>query len=522
MAKTRTSSRARKSTISVTDRPVKEKANFAGFQGAFSAAKLGGFRGWFYFPTLDAAGQMPQWTRTEINKKSNWLYNNVDAVRMVIDGLTMDEVDCGLWPKWTTSSLEFNKAVTDAFDNECGDPRFFHAAGRETFYSAQWLIRRSIRLYGEIFAQFLRPESPTAPPLCHFLNAWQCANAMTDLDQSKWKDGIQVDRFGRPQQYRFLTTEKGDAWQDVYAENVLHMHDQFWNGQVHGMGGLAPVARKLFKMDDIENAAINGALMRERIAYAITKKESGDEMPPPLLPGATLPIEIAGPNGTKMMVQKIIAMDDSEADVADLPAGQELKVIESQRATQTPEFIKHLLTGFSYSTLYPNEYVFGLAGLGQGTLVRLVQKRVQRIKNTVRHFQLKDQFCKRWITYWTWQRIASGRFNDVPGGIPADWWKHKLVMPADDTVDVAREGKLYDARLEAGTMSPADYHGMQGRDDEDVEDEVVAATVRKAKKIKKAMDENPDIADLIRFDLATRSGRIAEAPLNPPVNDPNA
>ena len=95
-------------------------------------------------------------------------------------------------------------------------------------------------------------------------------------------------------------------------------------------------------------------------------------------------------------------------------------------------------------------------------------------------------------------------------------------MPADDTVDVAREGKLYDARLEAGTMSPADYHGMQGRDDEDVEDEVVAATVRKAKKIKKAMDENPDIADLIRFWVATKSGRVAEAPLNPPVNDPNA
>ena len=173
------------------------------------------------------------------------------------------------------------------------------------------------------------------------------------------------------------------------------------------------------------------------------------------------------------------------------------------------------------STLYPPEYVFNLAGLGQGTLVRLVQKRVQRIKNTVRQFQLGPQFCKRWITYWTWQRIASGRFDGVEGGIPADWWKVKLIMPADDTVDVAREGKLYDQRLADGNMSPEDYHGMQGHDAEDVEDLVVAGAVRKARKIKEAMDENPDIADLIRFQLESRAGRVAEAPVEAPETNPN-
>lgn len=500
---------AGKKSRSVKTAP-REKAAMGDFSGAFAAAKRSGYRGFFYFPTLDSAKQMPQATRDLINKKANWLYNNVAPVRAVVDGLSLDEADCGLWPKWTTSSPAFNKAVTDAFDNECGDPRYFHAAGRESFYSAQLLIRRSIRLYGELFAQFLRPAAPTLPPLCHFVNTWQCANGKTDLPQDKWSEGIMSDRLGRAIQYRFLKNEEGTAWDDVNAEDVLHLHDHFWNGQKRGMSGLACVASKLFSMDDIERAEISGTLMRTRLAYAITKKEDGDGLAP-LLPGAEA-LEIDSPAGGKMIVQKITSFDDSEVDVADLPAGQDMKVIESNRASGTTDILTHMLKGFAQTTLYPEEYVFGLAGLGQGTLVRLVQKRVQRIKNTVRHFQLRDQFAKRWVTYWTWQRIASGRFDDVEGGIPADWWRHKIIMPADDTVDVAREGRLYDQRLADGNMSRSDYHGMAGRDAEDVEDEVIEEKIRFARKMKAALDGNPDLADLIRAQFSSKSSSIITEP----------
>ena len=504
--------------ITATDRPARPSAvsSYPGMSWAFDAAKQVGYRGYFFFPNLEAQGQMPDWTRREIMRKANWLYNNLDAVRMVIDGLSLDEVDGGLWPKWTTSNGAFNKRATDLFDNQCGDARFFSAAARENFYSVQYLIRRSIRLYGEIFCQFLRPATPASAPLVHFLNAWQCGNANApDLDQSRWSDGVMTDRFGRPVNYRFLNNAEGTSWSDVPADDILHLHDQFWNGQVRGMSALAPVARKLFSMADIEKVSIGGMLLRERVAYAITKKDDGDGLPP-MIPGANMNIQLDAPGGGKMMVQKIIAMDDSEVDVADLPAGQDLKVVESQRASSTPEFLRFLLEGVARSTLYPPEYVFNLAGLSQGTLVRLVQKRVQRIKNSVRNFQLGDQFCRRWVTYWTWQTIQAGKFDDVEGGVPSDWWKHKLIMPADDTVDVAREGKLYDQRLEDGNMSPEEYHGMQGHDAEDVEDLVVAGAVRKAKKIKAAMDQNPDIVDLIRAQLDGASGAVALEPAAAP------
>jgi len=498
--------------VTSSDRPARPNAvsSYPGMSWAFDAAKQAGYRGWFFFPTLEAEEQMPRWTRMEINRKANWLYNNVDAVRMVIDGLALDEVDGGIWPKWTTSNPAFNKLATDLFDNSCGDARFFSASAKENFYSVQFMIRRAVRLYGEIFAQFLRPVTSKGFPLVHFLNAWQCGNASTEADQTSWKDGVMTDRFGRAIRYRFLKNAEGSDWEDISADDILHQHDQFWNGQVRGMSALAPVARKLFSMADIEKSEISGTLLRTRLAYAITKKDDGDGLPP-MIPGASMNMQLDAPGGGKLMVQKLISMDDSEVDVADLPAGQDIKVVESNRSTETPEFLRFLLEGVARATLYPPEYVFNLANLGQGTLVRMVQKRVQRIKNSVRSFQLSDQFCRRWVTYWTWQSIASGRFDEVEGGIPSDWWKVKFIMPADDTVDVAREGKLYDQRLEDGNMSPEEYHGMQGHDAEDVEDLVVAGAVRKARKIKTAIDANPDIADLIRFQLESRAGVVAEA-----------
>ena len=139
---------------------------------AFDAARAGGFRGYFFFPGLEPKKQITQQTREIIGQKVTWLYNNVDAMRVAVDALTLEEVDTGIWPKAQTSNPAFNRAVTEAFHNEVSDPRFFHSAGVENYYTAQWLIRRSIMLYGEHFAQFLRPGDGFSARV-HFINAWR-------------------------------------------------------------------------------------------------------------------------------------------------------------------------------------------------------------------------------------------------------------------------------------------------------------------------------------------------------------
>jgi hypothetical protein len=65
--------------------------------------------------------------------------------------------------------------------------------------------------------------------------------------------------------------------------------------------------------------------------------------------------------------------------------------------------------------------------------------------------------------------IKAGMFDKV--GVPDDWWKHKLMSDADKSVDIGREGKLYDDRVATGKMSIDSYHALGGEDAADVEDE---------------------------------------------------
>lgn len=469
---------------------------------AFDVARRINYRGYFFFPTLEASEQMPAWTRDNVNRKVNYLYNNVPQVRMVIDGLTLDEVDTGIWPKASTSNPVFNKAVNDAFHEQNKDPRFFHASAVENFYSSQWLMRRTVRLFGEMFGQLLRPAENIGLPSVHFINTWHCGNANTEQDQSRWKEGMQTNSFLRPLRYRFLTNADRSQWSDAEAEDVMHFHDQFWQGQLRGMSGLTPIARKLFTFEDIDRSEANGLKLRNRQAYTLVRKEDvGDG--PLFLPGAVAEAaeEIKSPDGkASVLLQKIRQRDGDEVEVATPPAGYEMKVLESNRPSQTVEFLKWILSALANTTLYPDSHVFSFAGLGQGTQVRMVNKRVQRVKNAVRQFQLVPQFIDPYYRFWLWQKIKMGAFDSVKGGIPADWWRYKVIYPPDDSVDLRGEGKMNDERVDTGKMSPSTYHGMAGEDDEDVEDEILAVRLRRLAKLKKLRDDNPDLADFITYE----------------------
>lgn len=501
------------------------RAQASSLHNAFEAARRSNYRGLFWFPELDAEKKLPRLTREQIWRNNAWLYDNLAPVRMMIDGLSLDEVDTGTWPKATTSNPDFNKAITDDFHEINKDPRFFSASGMENYYSAQWMIRRVIRLYGEGYAQLLRGGDYLKVPTAHFISPWQCVNSGEESPESGWRDGHQRDQFNRAINYRFRTGKDGekDSFTTIPAEDILHFHDQLWPGQSRSTGILTPCTRSLFSFDDIEKAEIASLLARSRIAYTITRKAGGDEGPV-LLPGAGAVEKIQTPDGGEVVVQHLTANarggGGTEIDVANVPAGFDMKVLESNRAVMTIDVLKWILNSAASASLYPPEYVFNLAGLTQGTLVRLTQRRVQRVKNSVRQFQLIPQFCEVWYRFWAWQRIRMGRYRNVPGGIPEDWYRQKTICPADDTVDLGREGRLYDERMDTGKISPETYHGAGGEDASDVEDEVIAAEIRRAAKIKKAQEENPELVPFMRANPFASKAQAAATPVDTNPDEP--
>jgi len=468
---------------SAASRPVRTQGYGGALDWAFDSARQTGYRGWFWFPNLDPSAQITTWSRTETARKINWAYNNIGAIRTVIDGLAMDEVDTGLWPKPMTTSVAFNAAVKAAWQQQCGFHKAFSADAEHNFYSAQMLIRREIRLRGDCFGAKLRPGEASACPSMQFLPGWQCDNAQTQLDQSQWNDGRMDNARGRAQQFRFITNDQRTQWKDMSASDIIHFHDPFLIRQKRGMSELAPVCRQMFNLDDILRAETNGVLLRARMAYAIERSDGTDGMPPTLLPGAVDHEVVDQPDGSKLFVQRIVSRDGEEVDVAELPAGKKLTVIESEKSSESSNWSKELMAAIAYTTKYPPAYIFSLLDLTQGTLVRMTQAKVQRVVNTVRDFQLIQQLLEEWWPFWLWQNIQMGTFDNVRGGIPKVWWPYLVVRPKDMTVDMGREGRLYDDRVATGKMPTGLYVGMlYGEDDEEFDDHIIRDAYRRRQR----------------------------------------
>jgi hypothetical protein len=96
---------------------------------------------------------------------------------------------------------------------------------------------------------------------------------------------------------------------------------------------------------------------------------------------------------------------------------------------------------------------------------------------------MRPQFAIRYPVFWIWQLIAAGYFERLGIAVPKNWWMTKNILPALPTLDVGREGNLHDNRVATGKESIEAYHGAQGEDASDVENENTAAIKRRMRKL---------------------------------------
>ncbi|HEY4283309.1 MAG TPA: phage portal protein [Chthoniobacterales bacterium] len=500
-----TSLRTKTKTVSPTGR-VTKRPKPASFMEVFEAAKWGGFNGVFLLPGFgqDTASTMPQLTRQVIAQKAVLGYNNIPELRAVIDGLAIDEVDTALWPKARTSSRAFNREATNRFHEENKDARSFDLRQVDNIYSAQFLVRRTVRLLGDLFGQLARPTPdflgrPT--PSLSFLPGYQCtSDGAQETAQSTLRDGIRFDAQTRaPVKYRFelplgapntnfLVGRNNKRYAELDAADVLHFHDPFLSDQIRGISTLAPFANQMFSVKDIDDAETTGQIIRSGVAFAL--ETVGDDIGTiPKLPGVVDTEVIENKDGTKTIVQKIRLKGRDgtrEVQVYTPPAGMKLKTVESNRGGAL-EYRNHLIRGLPHCTLYPPEWILFITGLAQGTVFRGVQNRVQKIANFFRANGGLEDLVSRYYVFWLWMRIKAGVFDQV--GVPDDWFLHKIIYPANMSVDLGREGRLYAELVASGKMSWADYHALFGRDDEDVDEEIVDKAIQRRIMLREKVDE---------------------------------
>lgn len=456
----------------------------------YEAANRADFRGWFYLPTLSPAEQLDSLTRAAIAERIDWLYKNVGAVTMLIDRLALEESGTGVWPKWITGQADFDRAATDGFHYSNYDPRVFSADGHNDAYSVQYAIRRCIALYGDCFGQLIRPSPGALHPQLHLIPGYQCENFGDEKPGDGWQDGIRANALGRPVEYKFITGHGRERKAvTVPADDVLHFHDPFLPGQRRGVSALASVAKKLFRREDIGKAVANGTLARERLGFALETDGGAAGPQPPWAAGGEGEGETTtaeNPDGTRYTLRKIFGDNAAEeVEVPMLPPGVKIKPVESNRPSpEVREFEDSILREAAWSRKYPPEFVFFMAGVGQGTVARGLLIAAGAIIVAAREFQLRPQFCQRYPVFWCWQMIKGGYFAARQITPPANWYLMKQIMPALPTMDVGREGALHDTRVATGRESIESYHGTQGEDASDVEDDNLGAIRRRFRKLK--------------------------------------
>jgi hypothetical protein len=174
-----------------------------------------------------------------------------------------------------------------------------------------------------------------------------------------------------------------------------------------------------------------------------------------------------------------------------------------------------MLTDIARCTKYPPVYVFFVGGLTQGTEVRWLNKRVQRRKTTSASTS-SSRSSAALVSLLALAKHPQRPVRFRPGRRPAGLVSPPLEPPPDDSVDVGREGRLMDERLDTGKITPRTYHAVNSEDAEDVVDEIIEFRVNVLKKIedrprrhRRPRPDYKNILEQLTYDQIFRESRTA-------------
>ncbi len=446
-------------------RPRTTTARAAAYEAAEPATRG---RTFIYMPTLEARDELTNWSRSEIQRKARWLYNNEPKAARLIDGISRNVTGNGLWPQARTANKEWNRLAEEAFEDACGREAFGFDVGAEVnFYEAQLYIMRHVAIDGDFFGQFMLSSSGRA--MMRFVGAEHVGNGQSPL-QDEWRDGVRTDAYGKPTQYRMLTDIWGRNWRDVSADDVIHFKRPVRRGYTRSPSWLARATAHLHDAADITSFNKQSHKLAAQTAFVIESPEAGQ-----LGMGAALrKVEVAGGSVT---VDKLY----SSSGIMQLKPGERVQQFKNEHPGSTFEpLMNYLARDIAYSMGISPEVIFSPQGL-TGPAMRAALVDAQTLYTELQNW-LVENFCRRFWKYWIWHEIEAGRLP-MPG---EDWWRVEFTRPARNTIDFGRDTKAMLDIARAGAMSPRRFAEMHGYDAEQEDDDIIAAFVRRKQKCEEA------------------------------------
>jgi lambda family phage portal protein len=382
-----------------------------------------------------------------------------------------------------------DQAVNDAIElawTDWGRKDSCHTAGRLSFTDIERLVVGAMAESGEVFVRMVRrPFGKSKVPFAlEIIESDLLDDTYTGgstVDGNEWRMGVELDRWGRPVRYAFLSKHPGDAGfgpsttarhRIVPAAEVLHIYQQERPGQTRGVPWLASAIQRLHQVAGYEQAELVRARASSALMGFITSPE-GELMGDEVMDGDRV-------SNFEPGVFKYLAPGESvTVPQLDAPDGQLEPFLRAMLRAMAAGL------GCSYETISRD---FSQTNYSSSRLSLLEDRENWK---ALQQFMIEN-FHRPVFEAWLEMAVLSGTLNLPTYETDPDRYRRVRWMPRGWAwVDPAREVEAYKMAVRCGFKTQADVVAEQGGD---LEELLLArkAEVDRAEELDLYFDSDPE------------------------------
>lgn len=434
--------------------------------GSFQGADFSRDRGYVYCPTLNSKDEVDAWSRAELQRRGNVLYNSGGGLpHRLVNGFAQMICGTGLIPHPTPvrvrgreqTTREWVHKVRQLYIERCGSALTYDLAQRRNAFSDQRLAMR-LRLKDGDSAKVFARDAATGRLRTVRYEASQIGNGSTNIEQSKgWTDGIFTGPHNEMLKLRVLSKDANgrEKKTDIPGDNVLFFMSDERLHQVRGLTAFYPVLNKMFDRGEIQSALTKGIKVASQPVYVIEQDAQQARNLPAGSPGTTLPkssrvVELS--DGRKVNFTDFL----NGGEAWGLGAGQSFKIVQSQNPhPNVADYIQEMIRDICMALNVPPEIAWNIIDAG-GANMRFIQAEFAQTIEIMQDELIDADLGPHYVA-WLYDMITAGEIEEIDG-----WERHVWIAPARLTVDFGRDGKLYIEELKRGIRTMQSMYGMRG------------------------------------------------------------
>lgn len=221
-----------------------------------------------------------------LRNRSRQLVRDNDYAKQAIRAIKANVIGTGIrlqaQVKMQRGAGRLDQVVNDAIEtawSKWGCKDYCHTAGRLSFPDMERLLIGSMAESGEVFVRMVRQpfgdsQVPFALEIIESDLLDDTYSGGSTIEGHEWRMGIELNSWGRPVRYAFLTKHPGDAsfgqttagrHRLIPADQIIHLYIQDRPGQTRGVPWLASAIQRLHQISGYESAE----LVRARASSAL-------------------------------------------------------------------------------------------------------------------------------------------------------------------------------------------------------------------------------------------------------------